>query len=100
MSRVDVFSGEFELWGSQGCGLKLAGKTVPMACPDDFFRLLPHVVPEFQCHVQILLRLIRIPADEYTNGAINAKLEHSYAQALRKEGRLVDEVIDNIERRY
>lgn len=39
-------------------------------------------------------------ADEYTDAALNAKLEHSYAQALRGEGRPVDEVFDDLERRY
>lgn len=38
-------------------------------------------------------------ADEYSKTALNAKLEHSYAQALRGEGRPVDEVFDDLERR-
>lgn len=37
-------------------------------------------------------------ADEYTDAELNAKLEHSYAQALRGEGRPVDEVFAELER--
>lgn len=39
-------------------------------------------------------------ADEYTDEELNTKLEHSYVQALHKEGRSADEVLDDLERRY
>lgn len=37
-------------------------------------------------------------ADDYSDAALNAKLEHSYEQALRGEGRPLNEVFDDLER--
>ena len=38
-------------------------------------------------------------ADEYTDVALNAKLEHSYEQALRGDGRPLNDVFSDLERR-
>lgn len=37
-------------------------------------------------------------AEDYTKDELNAKLEHSYAQALRGEGRPLDDVFDDLGR--
>ena len=36
----------------------------------------------------------------YTDEELNAKLEHSYQQVLRREGAPIDEVFDRLERKY
>lgn len=36
----------------------------------------------------------------YTDEELNAKLEHSYQQVLRREGKPVNEVFDRLERKY
>ena len=36
----------------------------------------------------------------YTDEELNAKLEHSYQQVLRREGTPIKEVFDRLERKY